>query len=217
MQYPIFQSVANKINGSLNEKNINISKFKTWEETKINATGLEILIDLNGSSHYLDSLSLNMDWDKFREAELASQLSGTDGHPLLKLKKKMDEIHLEPNIDIEVTWYFNIKKSQPSYTNGDANYRIEAASQWMEKLSKKVNELLTSDEIITRWHIEVDGDEKGRYLTAINLISYFQYSLSDLNSLNQVHEFIDRKLMHLLYIANRIIRIADGIIVEQAA
>jgi len=41
MQYPIFQSVTNKINGTLNSKKINVSKFKTWEETKINATGLE--------------------------------------------------------------------------------------------------------------------------------------------------------------------------------
>jgi hypothetical protein len=217
MQYPIFQSVTNKINGSLKKKNINVSKFKTWEETKINATGLEVMIDLDGTSHYLDSLSLNMDWDKFREAELASRLIGTDGHPLLKLKKKMDGMRIQPMIDIEVTWYFNINKSQPDGIHDDANYRIEAASEWMDKLSKRVNELLTSDEIITRWHIEVDGDEKGRYLTAINLISYFQYSLEDLNSLNEVHEFVERKLMHLLYIANRIIRIADDIIVIQAA
>lgn len=217
MQYPIFQSVTNKINGSLTKKNINVSKFKTWEETKINATGLEVMIDLDGSSHYLDSLSLNMDWDKFREAELASRLTGTDGHPLIKLKKKMDGMQILPMIDIEVTWYFNIKRSQPDGSNEDANYRIEAASEWMDKLSKKVNELLTSDEIITRWHIEVDGDEKGRYLTAINLISYFQYSLGDLKSLNGVHEFVERKLMHLLFIANKIIRIADDIIEIKAA
>lgn len=217
MQYPIFQSVTNKINGSLTKKNINVSKFKTWEETKINATGLEVMIDLDGSSHYLDSLSLNMDWDKFREAELASRLMGTDGHPLLKLKKQMDGMQIQPVIDIEVTWYFNIKRSQPDGINDDANYRIESASEWMEKLSKKVNDFLTSDEIITRWHIEVDGDEKGRYLTAINLISYFQYSLEDLKSLNGVHEFVERKLMHLLYIANKIIRIADDIIEIKAA
>ncbi|MGF1668911.1 MAG: hypothetical protein ACFCU6_00580 [Balneolaceae bacterium] len=208
--------MTNKINSSLNKKKINVSKFKTWEETKINATGLEIMIDLDGSSQYLDSLSINMDWDKFREAELAEQLSGTDGHPLLKSNQN-ENINIDPVIDIEVTWYFNIYKSQPSNSNGDANYRIEAASQWMDELSKKVNEILTRDEIITRWHIEVDGDENGRYLTAINLISYFQYPLSGIKSLNEVHEFVDRKLMHLLYIANRIIRIADSTIVVQAA
>ena len=40
--------------------------------------------------------------------------------------------------------------------------------------------LLISDDIITRWHIEVDGDKDGKYLSAINLISYFQYSFTDL-------------------------------------
>ena len=216
MQYPIFQSVTNKINGTLNSKKINVSKFKTWEETKINATGLEVMIDMKDSSRFINSLSINMDWDKFREAELAGQLSGTHGHPLLK-SKELDDIKVEPVVDIEVAWYFDVDESQPEGNDKDANFRIETASNWMDILSKRVNELLSSDGIITRWHLEVDGDDKGRYLTAINLISYFQYELSGIKSLNDVHRFIDRKIMHLLYIANRVIRIADKTIVIKAA
>ena len=91
------------------------------------------------------------------------------------------------------------------------------AGEWMDRASKKVNELLRSDDIITRWHIEIDGDEHGKYLTAINLLSYFQFAIGELESLNEVHEYVVRKLTHLLYKANRIIKIADDSVVVSAA
>ncbi|MEX1062419.1 MAG: hypothetical protein WEC12_02345, partial [Balneolaceae bacterium] len=76
MQYPIFHSVVNKIKASLNKSKINVSKFKTWEETQINATGLEIWIDLVDSTDYLKAVSINFDWDRFRETRIAKQLEG---------------------------------------------------------------------------------------------------------------------------------------------
>jgi len=216
MHYPIFQSVVNKINSSLNKRNINVVKFKTWEEAKINAAGLEIVIDLNNSTNHLTHLSINFDWDSFREATLANKLSGTDGHPMLK-NKTLTEVNVNPSIDIELVWHFNVDRCQPQPGDQDDNFRIKMASEWMDRASKKVNELLLSDDIITRWHIEIDGDEYGKYLTAINLLSYFQFTIGDLQSLNEVHEYIGRKLTHLLFKANRIIKIADDSVAVNAA
>lgn len=216
MQYPIFQSVVNKINASLNKRNINVVKFKTWEEARINAAGLEILIDLKESTNHLTNLSINFDWDRFREAALATRLSGTDNHPMLKAKH-LTEANVVPSIDVELVWYFDEKSCQPHNTNGDANFRIQRAGEWMDRASREVNELLVADDIITRWHLEIEGDVHGKYLTAINLISYFQFSMADLTSLNEVQDFVARKLTNLLFKANRIIKIADRTVAVSAA
>jgi hypothetical protein len=216
MDYPIFQSIVNKINGSLLKRKINVTKFKTWEESKINATGLEFFIDLSQSTNHLKSLSINFDWDRFREASLARQLNGTDNHPILQ-SEKFSESTIKPVIDIEVTWHFREDRCQPHTTNGDANFRIQKAGEWMNDASERVNELLISDDIITRWHIEVDGDKDGKYLSAINLISYFQYSFTDIKSLTEAHKFIDRKLIHLLYKAKQVVEIVDETVQEHAA
>ncbi|MFO7847279.1 MAG: hypothetical protein R6V27_12010 [Balneolaceae bacterium] len=216
MEYPIFQSIVNKINGSLLKRNINVVKFKTWEESKINATGLEISIDLNETTTHLKSMSINFDWDRFREASLARQLDGTGNHPVLQAETYA-ESSVDPVIDIEVSWYFREETCQPAHSNGDANFRIEKASEWMNEASEKVNELLLSDEIITRWHIEIDGDREGKYLSAINLISYFQYTFEGLESLKDVHKFVDRKLIHLLYKAKRVVELVDDTVHVEAA
>jgi len=216
MEYPIFQSIVNKINGSLVKRNINVTTFKTWEESKINATGLEIYIDLSESTHHLKALSINFDWDRFREASLARQLNGTDNHPVLQ-SETFAESKIDPVIDIEVTWHFREDRCQPRQTNGDANYRIQKASEWMDQASSEVNELLLSDNIITRWHLQIEGDQHGKYLNAINLISYFQYSFRGQASLSDVHEFVDRKLTHILYKAKRVIKIVDETVQQHAA
>jgi hypothetical protein len=216
MDYPIFQSIVNKINGSLLKRKINVTKFKTWEESKINAAGLEFFIDLSQSTNHLKALSINFDWDRFREASLARQLNGTDSHPVLQ-SETFSETSVKPVIDIEVTWHFHEDRCQPNSSNGDANFRIQKASEWMGEASDKVNELLISDDIITRWHIEVEGDDKGKYLGAINLISYFQYSFDGLESLSDVQKFVDRKLIHLLYKAKRVVEIVDETVKDHAA
>lgn len=216
MQYPIFQSIVNKINSSLTKRNINVVKFKTWEETKINAAGLEIVIDLSNSTSHLKQLNINFDWDRFREAVLANQLNGTDAHPMLK-QQHLTSVKVKPSMDVELVWHFDEKSSQPQNTNGDANFRIQMASEWMDRVSREVNEFLASDDIITRWHLEIDGDSDGKYLSAINLISYFQFTMEELKSLNEVHKYVNRKLTRLLYKANRIIKIADKSVKLSAA
>lgn len=216
MTYPIFNSVVKQIKSDLESRNVNIKTFRTWNEDRINATGLEIIIDLDDKTDYIKQLSFNFDWDRFRETVLAKQLDGMEEHPFL-LEDKMVSTTIAPVIDIEVTWMFDEERSQPTVTGKNGNHRLDAASEWMEKISEEVNTLLADDDIITRWHIEVEGDEYGKYLSAINLISYFQYTLEDLNSLNSVHKFVTERLKELLLKSQKVMRISDGILQSVAA
>lgn len=216
MTYPIFNSVVNHIENELNKREVLIKTFKTWNEDRINATGLEIMIDASKSSHFLKSLSFNFDWDRFREASLARQLEGMEEHPFLQ-KENMTTSTVAPLIDIEVTWIFDEEKSQPHVGSSQSSSRLEQASEWMEQISARVNKILKNDDIITRWHVEVEGDEKGKYLSAINLISYFQYTMKNLNSLNEVHEFVGNTLQELLNKSNRVLKISDQTLEAVAA
>ncbi|WP_138429249.1 hypothetical protein [Fodinibius saliphilus] len=216
MTYPIFNSVVNRIEADLKKRDITINSFRTWHEDRINATGLEIEIDLSKKTTYLKSLSINFDWDRFRETVLAQELEGMEEHPFLQDDNKV-ETSISPVIDIEVTWLFDQKAPHPKLAAQNGNHRLSAASEWMEEISKEVNDLLSDDDIITRWHIEVEGTESSKYLSAVNLISYFQYTLSDLNTLNQVHEFVSKRLQELLVKSNRVLKIADQTLESQAA
>ena len=216
MTYPIFNSVVNRIESDLTKRDFTINTFRTWNEDRINATGLEIEFDLRPKSDFLKALSINFDWDRFRETVLAKQLNGMEEHPFLQ-EDNMVSTSISPAIDIEITWLFNEKSPQSGLAAQNGHHRLEEASQWMEDISKEVNELLADDDIITRWHIEVEGSEHGKYLSAVNLISYFQYTLEDMNSLNDVHEFVSRCLQELLIKSNRVLQIADNTLESQAA
>jgi hypothetical protein len=216
MTYPIFNSVVNRIESDLNERDLTINSFRTWNEDRINATGLEIEFDLSKQSNFLKALSLNFDWDRFRETVLAKQLEGMEEHPFLQ-EDNMVSTSISPVIDIEITWLFDEKAPHPQLAAQNGNHRLEAASQWMEEISTEVNDLLADDDIITRWHIEVEGSESGKYLTAINLISYFQYTLTDLDSLNNVHDFVINCLQELLVKSNKVLQISDQTLESQAA
>lgn len=216
MHYPIFSSIVNTIDIQLEKRGISAKTFSTWENSKINATGLELEINLSKVSKYMKTLSINFDWDGFREHSLAKQLEGMESHPFLKIDK-LNESKISPTIDVEVSWLFDVGLCQPELPNHSGNYRIEKASEWMDSVNKKVNQLLIKDDIITRWHIEIEGDEQGRYLSAINLISYFQYQLTSPKSLNEVTHFVSRRLHDLLLKANKVIFIADEILAESVA
>lgn len=216
MHYPIFNSIVNTVESQLGKRGIKTNKFRTWEDNKIHATGLELIINLDDVSSYMDSLSINFDWDSFRETTMAKELEGMNSHPFLKIET-LTKSEVKPTIDVEMSWLFDIDRCQPEVPGEAGNYRIEKASRWMESISKKVNELLAEDNIITRWHIEIDGDENGRYLSAINLISYFQYELTAPKSLNEVKHLVGRRLHDLLLKANKVIYISDEILDESVA
>ncbi|MEX2362678.1 MAG: hypothetical protein WD597_03605, partial [Balneolaceae bacterium] len=189
MHYPIFSSIVNTVESQLGKRGVSASKFRIWEDNKIHATGLELIIGLEKTSNFMTSLSINFDWDSFRETNMAKYLNGMDGHPFLKIKT-LTKSEVKPIIDVEMSWLFDVEKCQPQVPGEDGNYRIEKASRWMESISKQVNDYLADDDIITRWHIEIDGDESGKYLSAINLISYFQYYLNSPKSLNEVQHLV---------------------------
>lgn len=211
MQYPIFNSITNTVDTNLEKRGISTELFKTWENNKINATGLELEINLSNISNYLKSLSINYDWDSFREASLAKNLKGMEDHPFLKIDK-LKNTNITPTIDVEMAWFFDEDLCQPINPDKNGNYRVENASLWMETVSKKVNELLAQDDIITRWHVEIEGDQNGKYLSAINLISYFQFQFDSPSSLNEVNKFVSRRLQDLLFKANKVINISDEIL-----
>lgn len=216
MHYPIFHSIVNTVETQLGKRGIKTNKFRTWEDNKIHATGLELIINLDEVSNFIHSLSINFDWDSFRETTMAKELEGMDSHPLLKIET-LTKSTVKPTIDVELSWLFDIDLCQPEVSGETGNYRVENASLWMQSISKKVNDLLKDDDIITRWHIEIDGDENGRYLSAINLISYFQYELTSPKSLNEVKHLVSRKLHDLLLKANKVIYLSDDILEESVA
>jgi len=213
MRYPLFQSIKNCIESEIKDRGIEVQYLKTWKENSINATGLEMQLNISEISSYIKGLHINFDWDLFREISLARQLEGMEKHPLLK-NADADTPGLKPNIDIEVVWQFDETETQSIVPSKVGTSRLEAASEWMENVSKNVNSLLVSEDIITRWHIEVEGDEYGRYLSTINLLSYFQYSFEGLHHLNEVHSYVARRMQHLLYRVNKVIQISDNTILK---
>ena len=215
MTYPIFNSFVNKIQNELESRNINIKKFKTWHEDRINATGLEILIDVQGGSHPIKEVSINFDWDRFREMALATRLKGLGEHPMLQ-KKKLKSVSVNPKIDVEVNWIFDEQQPQIALINVSESERLEQAQRWMRSIHKQVNELYDDEEVITRWHIELEGNGVEKHISVVNLISYFQYSFSHLKSLNEVHQFIDSRLEELLLISKQVRRISDKTVSEAA-
>ena len=208
MEYPIFNSIINTIDTNLERRGISTDVFKTWENNKINATGLELEINLSKISNYLRSLTINFDWDSFREASLAKKIQGMESHPFLT-QDKLKKTTITPTIDVEMAWLFEEDACQPITPDKDGNYRVENASKWMESVSKEVNRLLAKDDIITRWHVEIEGDQHGKYLSAINLISYFQYKIDSPSTLDEVNQLVSRSLQSLLFKANRVISISE--------
>ena len=62
---------------------------------------------------------------------------------------------------------------QPKFKEGKGNYRMDFASQWMDLITQRIQADFGSQSNITRWHVEIEGDECGKYLSNIQLISYF--------------------------------------------
>ena len=72
---------------------------------------------------------------------------------------------------------FKPEHCQPSLNDGKGNYRMDFASQWMDLISKR-NLDFGPQSNVTRWHVEIEGDNDGKYLSNIQLISYYQFDLN---------------------------------------
>src|SRR5699024_1069251 len=82
--------------------------------------------------------------------------------------------------------------------------RLQRARNWMKVINKQLNKLYGTKDIITRWHIELEGSGNKKYISVLSLISYFQYSFSHLKSLNEAHQFISQRLRDLLLILKQV-------------
>lgn len=216
MQYPIFQTIINRIQSSLKERDVQSVRARVWTEKEIHATGLEIRVDLSDQSPWIDQVNIHFDWDSFRERSLAKQLKGTSKHPFLTIPflKSSD---VSPNLDVEVSWSFNLHAFPVPQELSKHPMAIETASKWMEEINQMLRTTFSSRSLMSRWHIEIEGDEKGRVLSTAQLITYFQFSLEHLKSLQDVHKTIDRRLIQLLFISRKVVQSANGILPHYAA
>jgi len=213
MNYPIFQSIVNTIRSDVESKHIRIENFRTWQDNTIFATGLELSIQLKPLTKFFDTLSINFDWDQYREYQIAKNLEGLDNHPLLETNELAKSIP-KPTIDVELMWVFNSEKAQPVMTNGEGNYRMDFASSWMEQITQNQQLKLQQGPNITRWHVEIEGDKEGKYLSTIQLISYFQFNLSDLVNMQELQEFVQKSLKELLVRSSRVIQTSEDTITK---
>ncbi len=208
MNYPIFNSITNLIEAELTKRNLDVVTFRTWKENRINATGLELGINISKHSEYINKVVINFDWDKFREMSLARQLRGMEKHPLL-IEDQENPFNLHPSLDIELVWLFNQSVTASLGNSPYGTDRIDAASRWMEAINNALPPHMHSGDTITRWHIEIEGDKHGRYLSVMSLNTYLQYSFEDLKTLSDAHQFILRKLQYLLMTSQKVIQISE--------
>ncbi len=208
MDYPIFDSIVNHIHGELKQRELPIKKFKKWREEKINASGLEITIDLSGITPFISHVEIYMDWDKFRETRLAKQLNGMNKHPLLNVNR-VPNSNIDPNLDVEVTWHFNEQMVLDDELVDPNSGKVETASLWMQQINEKLNDLMPTDHVINRWHVEIEGSDDEKYLSDMNLISYLQYPMKYHTDLNGIKKHVSRKIQELLFLTNRVVQVAE--------
>lgn len=214
-EYPLFESIVDHVKDGI--KNTSVSEFKRWNNDMINATGLEIKAEL-GTDKPVRILTINFDWDRFKEITLAKQLKLED-HPLFKEKNsKLSSTKINnPGIEIEVMWHITPPNLGEVDQTQLGDTRLKEASKWMQKISHEVNTLLVIDKVITRWHIDIEGDLHGRYISDAMLITYFHYDLSHISTTEDLNSFVQRRINYLMYKTSKIIKIAGGVFKEIAA
>lgn len=205
MNYPIFNSIVKQIKQELAKIGINPGTFRNWNEYSINATGLEFSIDLTDSSEYLKKVVVNLDWDKFRELRMARQLEGMEEHPLLQDDNQPDVSNVRSSIDIEVMWYLNESVIFQIAGQNPGNQRVELASEWMDSINRHINEMLAGEDLMSRWHVELEGDHLGRYVSVMSFISYFQHNFESTENLNALHQELKDRIRKIIHLSSRLV------------
>jgi hypothetical protein len=207
IEYPIFQSIVHQIDSELHRHHIHPRRFKTWVESAINATGLEIIVDMPELNPVIKSIIINFDWDKFREASMAKQMQGMSKHPLLLSRKGISSA-VTPSLDIEIAWQLNETIPLVLSEHRLGTDRVGIARLWMDAINKAAASIMIQDHSLSRWHIDIEGDLKGKYLSQMTFISYLTLSFEGIESLNELHQIIRRKFSQVLWMSEKIISIA---------
>lgn len=217
MKYPIFNSIITTIESELKKRSLTPTKFNVWKDNTIKATGLELALSLNNHGSGIREITLNFDWDTFREAKLAAALEGLEKHPLLK-RGNLQQNAAKLSMDIETAWHFDEKKiinyALPAVHEDS---RLEYASEWISALNKELSMCLPQDNVISRWHMEIEGDFQGKYVSDMCLLAYHEFSLGQLTQLPEVHERVRLNLQKTLSRSLRVLQLADKTKPEAAA
>lgn len=208
MKYPIFNSVINKIQTELSSKEIKTEKFRVWTDSTINATGLETTINVSHEQSGIKELNINFDWDVYRELAVAKQLNGMEKHPLLK-QKSISPLKYNPTIDVEISWIFDTNGIYNSLQSATNDEKIDYASRWMKSINDKLHLALPTEKLISRWHVDVTSGKDGKFVSAMCLITYFQYSLSTMLELNDIHSHITKVIQTILQRNIRVLKLVN--------
>jgi hypothetical protein len=206
-EYPIFQSIVHQIESELQRHHIYPRRFKTWDENAINATGLEIIVDLPELNPVIKSIIINFDWDKFREASMAKQMQGMSKHPLLHRRQTISST-VTPSLDIEIAWQLNETIPLTLSQKHLGTDRVNLARTWMDAINHASAAIMIQDHSLSRWHIDIEGDLKGKYLSQMTFISYLTITFEGIESLSELHHIVRRKLNQVLWMSEKIILIA---------
>lgn len=219
MKYPIFNSIITVIETELAVRGIKPTKFKVWQDGTLHATGLEIAFDLPHHASGVRQITINFDWDSFREAKLAAALEGMDQHPLLKRKKLLDS-KAALTLDIETAWHFDEQQILgPAAVSDTALRKVDTktpaedertayASSWIRALNTQIMQSLPNENVISRWHLEIEGDLHGKYVSNMSLLAYHQFPLYAMQQLAEVHSQIRLSIQRINLRMLRVLRLA---------
>jgi non-ribosomal peptide synthetase component F len=166
---------------------------------------LEFSIDISDSSDYLKNVVVNLDWGKFRELRMARQLDGMEEHPLLQDDNQPDVSNVRSSIDIEVMWNLNESVIFQIAGQNPGNQRVELASEWMDSINRHINEMLAGEDLMSRWHVELEGDNMGRYVSVMSFISYFQHNFESTENLNDLHKQLKGRIRKIIHLSSRLV------------
>src|SRR5699024_1203802 len=122
----------------------------------------------------------------------------------------LKSVTASPKIDVELSWIFDVQKLRLNTPPQDTINPMAHTRSWMNTLSQKVNKLLAEEQCTTRWHLEIEGTSEQNQLSMVTLISYFQYPLQGLKSLNEILSTVKYRVRKLMIKSNKVCHLSDN-------
>ncbi len=168
----------------------------TWQNPSIHASGLDVKIPLDDPN--LKECQIHFDWDSFRERCMAKQMDGMEDHPLLK-QPHLASNAVKPQLDIEVSWVF-----QSPYT------QVEPARAWIASMNESLRPLFLSLTALSRWHLEIEGETEEALVTDTRLLTYVEFNMEGVTSINHLQRTIERRLVQLVFLTRKVMGAAQN-------